>query len=126
MLLQPVQARQRYVEIVEPPNLIDIQLDSYEWLLKEGLRELLDNFSPISDFTQNLSLSFHDYYLGEPKYGIPECRNRDASYEAPLKVVVRLLNRSTGEMKESEVFLGELPLMTENGTFLSMGRSARW
>jgi len=121
MLLQPVQARQRYVEIVEPPNLIDIQLDSYEWLLKEGLRELLDNFSPISDFTQNLSLSFHDYYLGEPKYGIPECRNRDASYEAPLKVVVRLLNRSTGEMKESEVFLGELPLMTENGTFIING-----
>jgi DNA-directed RNA polymerase subunit beta len=121
MLLQPVEARKRYVEIVEPPNLIEIQLDSYEWLLRDGLRELLDNFSPITDLTQNLSLSFHDYYLGEPKYGIPECRERDATYEAPLKVVVRLLNRSTGEIKETEVFLGELPLMTENGTFIING-----
>ena len=121
MLLQPVEARQRCVEIVEPPNLIEVQLNSYEWLLKEGLRELFDNFSPITDFTGNLSLSFHDYYLGEPKYGIPECRDRDATYEAPLKVVVCLLNRSTGELKESEVFLGELPLMTENGTFMING-----
>ena len=121
MLLQPVEARRQYVEIAAPPNLIEVQLSSYEWLLKEGLRELFDNFSPIEDFTGNLSLSFHEYYLGEPKYNIPECRDRDATYEAPLKVVVRLLNRSTGEMKESEVFLGELPLMTENGTFMVNG-----
>ena len=108
-------------EIVAPPNLIEIQVNSYRWFLAEGLRELFDNFSPIEDFTGNLSLSFHDYYLGEPKWAIEECRDRDATYEAPLKVVVRMLNRSTGELKESEVFLGELPLMTDNGTFVVNG-----
>ena len=108
-------------DVVPPPNLIEIQLNSYRWFLEHGFRELFDDFSPVEDFTQNLSLSFHDYYLGEPKYSIEECRDRDATYEAPLKVVVRLLNRSTGEVKESEVFLGELPLMTDNGTFIVNG-----
>jgi DNA-directed RNA polymerase subunit beta len=108
-------------ETVQPPNLIEIQLNSYRWFLEKGLRELFDDFSPIEDFTQNLSLTFHDYYLGEPKYSIEECRQRDATYEAPLKVVVRLLNRSVGEVKESEVYLGDLPLMTDNGTFIVNG-----
>jgi len=116
-----VRGRDTQREIAEPPNLIEIQLDSYRWFLAEGLRELFDNFSPIEDFTGNLSLSFLDYYLGEPKHNIEECRDRDATYEAPLKVVVRLTNRSTGELKESEVFLCELPLMTDKGTFVVNG-----
>ena len=108
-------------DIQPPPKLIEIQINSYNWFLQPGLRELLDNFSPIEDFTGNLSLSFHDFYLGEPKWTMDECRDRDATFEAPLKVVVRMLNRSTGELKESEVFLGELPLMTDNGTFVVNG-----
>jgi DNA-directed RNA polymerase subunit beta len=103
------------------PNLIQLQLDSYRWFLQHGLKELFDYFSPIKDYTENLSLSFHSYYIGEPKYSTDECRERDATFEAPLKVVVRLRNESTGEDKESEVFLGELPLMTDNGTFVVNG-----
>jgi DNA-directed RNA polymerase subunit beta len=103
------------------PNLIEIQLDSYKWFLEHGLRELFRSFSPISDFTENLALSFHDYQLGEPKYPLDECRDRDLTYEAPLKVRVSLLNKSTGETVESDVFLGELALMTEKGTFVING-----
>jgi DNA-directed RNA polymerase subunit beta len=108
--------------------LIEIQLNSYEWFTREGLRELFVSFSPIEDFTGNLALSFCDpqdgeprYYLGEPKYDIYECRDRDATYEAPLKTRVWLHHRRTGEIKESEVYLGELPIMTENGTFVING-----
>jgi len=108
-------------DTVAPPNLIEVQLNSFRWFLQQGLRALFDDFSPIEDFTQNLSLTFHDYYLGEPKYSIAECRQRDATYEAPLKVVVRLLNRTIGEVKESEIYLGDLPLMTDNGTFIVNG-----
>src|SRR5512140_1541687 len=112
----------------EIPNLIEIQLDSYRWFQEEGLRELFKSFSPIEDFTGNLALSFCDpqddepkYYLGEPKYDLYECRARDATFEAPLKARVWLHNRRTGEIKESEVYLGELPIMTENGTFVING-----
>jgi DNA-directed RNA polymerase subunit beta len=112
----------------EMPNLIEIQLDSYAWFTREGLKELFRSFSPIEDFTGNLALSFCDpqdnepkYHLGEPKYDIYECRDRDATYEAPLKARVWLHNRRTGEIKESEVYLGELPIMTENGTFVVNG-----
>ena len=119
----------RHSEVVaEIPNLIEIQLRSYEWFTRDGLRDLFTNFSPIEDFTGNLALSFCDpqdeepkYYLGEPKYDIYECRDRDATYEAPLKARVWLHNRRTGEIKESEVYLGELPIMTENGTFVING-----
>jgi DNA-directed RNA polymerase subunit beta len=114
--------------VAEIPNLIEIQLDSYDWFREHGLRELFVNFSPIEDFTGNLALSFCDpqddepkYYLGEPKYDIYECRDRDATYEAPLKARVWLHHRRTGEIKESEVYLGELPIMTENGTFVING-----
>jgi DNA-directed RNA polymerase subunit beta len=110
------------------PNLIEIQLNSYDWFTREGLRELFVSFSPIEDFTGNLALSFCDpqdgeprYYLGEPKYDIYECRDRDATFEAPLKSRVWLHHRRTGEIKESEVYLGELPIMTENGTFVING-----
>jgi DNA-directed RNA polymerase subunit beta len=107
---------------VQPlPNLIEIQLRSYEWFKNQGLKELFDSFSPIEDFTLKLALNFHDYHLGEPKYGIAECRDRMVTFEAPLKVVVRLHNRATGEVKESEVYLGELPLMTGTGTFVVNG-----
>jgi DNA-directed RNA polymerase subunit beta len=114
--------------VADIPNLIEIQLNSYEWFTKEGLKELFRSFSPIEDFTGNLALSFCDpqddepkYYLGEPKYDIYECRDRDATFEAPLKARVWLHNRRTGEIKESEVYLGELPIMTENGTFVING-----
>jgi DNA-directed RNA polymerase subunit beta len=103
------------------PNLIEIQLNSYFWFLREGLRELFDNFSPIEDFAGTLRLSFGEYTLGEPKYSIEECRDRDATYEAPLKVKVQLLNTTTGEVKESEVYLGDLPIMTDTGTFVING-----
>ncbi len=119
--------RQDYVA-ADIPNLIEIQLNSYAWFREHGLRELFVNFSPIQDFTGNLALSFCDpqdgepnYYLGEPKYDIYECRDRDATYEAPLKARVWLHHRRTGEIKESEVYLGELPIMTENGTFVING-----
>ncbi|MDH4179539.1 MAG: DNA-directed RNA polymerase subunit beta, partial [Armatimonadota bacterium] len=119
--------RQDYVA-ADIPNLIEIQLKSYEWFREQGLRELFVNFSPIEDFTGNLALSFCDpqdgepnYYLGEPKYDIYECRDRDVTYEVPLKARVWLHHRRTGEIKESEVYLGELPIMTENGTFVVNG-----
>ena len=114
--------------VAEIPNLIEIQLNSYAWFQSEGLRELFRNFSPIEDFTGNLALSFCDpqddepkYYLGEPKYDLQECQDRDATFEAPLKARVWLHHRRTGEIKESEVYLGELPMMTENGTFVING-----
>ncbi len=112
----------------EIPNLIEIQLNSYRWFQTEGLRELFKNFSPIEDFTGNLSLSFCDpkdgepkYTLGEPKYDLRECRDRDATYEVPLKCRVWLTNKRTGEIKESELYLGELPIITDTGTFIING-----
>ena len=116
-----VKGRSPGREVQPLPNLIEVQLNSYEWFKDVGLRELFDSFSPIEDFTNKLALSFHEYHLGEPKYDIAECRDRMVTFEAPLKVVVRLNNRDTGEMKESEVYLGELPLMTETGTFVVSG-----
>jgi len=103
------------------PNLVEVQLQSYEWFLKEALRELFDNFSPIEDFTGTLSLEFLDYNLGEPKYAAQACRDRDMTFEMPLKVKVRLVNKETGELKESEVYLGEIPCMTDKGTFVING-----
>lgn len=113
------RARKRQAEQI--PNLIEIQLNSYNWFLREGLRELFDNFSPIEDFTGNLRLTFREYTLGDPKYTIEECRDRDTTYEVPLKVQVQLLNTTTGELKESEVYLGDLPIMTDTGTFIING-----
>ena len=85
-------------EIMEMPNLIEIQRDSYQWFLDEGLMEMFEEISPISDFTGNLSLEFVNYSLGEPKYDVDECRERDATYAAPLRVKVRLINKETGEV----------------------------
>ena len=111
----------RISEVLELPNLIEIQTASYEWFLEEGLKEMFKDISPIEDFTGNLSLEFVDYSLGEPKYPVDESKDRDVTYNAPLRVKVRLLNNETGEVKEQEVFMGDFPLMTDTGTFVING-----
>lgn len=109
-------------EVVDMPDLIDIQKQSYEWFLKSGLRDVLYDASPIADFSGNLLLEFVDYRLEEEtKYSIEEAKERNTSYSSRLQVQVRLINRETGEIKEQEIFLGDLPIMTENGTFLING-----
>lgn len=122
-LVQTAQAREHLhqFDTVEVPNLVEMQLESYQWFLNIGLRELFDSFSPIEDFTGTMSLEFLDYTLGEPKFAPDECRERDLTYEMPMKVKVRVVNKETGELKESEVYLGELPCMTERGTFIING-----
>ncbi|MFG6150722.1 DNA-directed RNA polymerase subunit beta [Halobacillus sp. B23F22_1] len=111
----------RISEVLDLPNLIEIQTASYEWFLEEGLKEMFKDISPIEDFTGNLSLEFVDYSLGEPKYPVDESKDRDVTYNAPLRVKVRLLNNETGEVKEQEVFMGDFPLMTDTGTFIING-----
>ncbi|MBO8178400.1 MAG: DNA-directed RNA polymerase subunit beta [Bacillus sp. (in: Bacteria)] len=111
----------RISEVLELPNLIEIQTSSYQWFLDEGLREMFQDISPIEDFTGNLSLEFIDYSLGEPKYSVEEAKERDVTYSAPLRVKVRLVNKETGEVKDQEVFMGDFPLMTETGTFIING-----
>ncbi|MBY0121909.1 DNA-directed RNA polymerase subunit beta [Bacillus sp. S/N-304-OC-R1] len=111
----------RISEVLELPNLIEIQTSSYQWFLDEGLREMFQDISPIEDFTGNLSLEFIDYSLGEPKYSVEESKERDVTYSAPLRVKVRLVNKETGEVKDQDVFMGDFPLMTETGTFVING-----
>jgi len=111
----------RIREVLDVPNLIAVQKESYQWFLEEGLREVFRDISPIKDFTENLVLEFIDYSLGEPKHTVEECKERDVTYSAPLKVKVRLINQTTGEVKEQEVFMGDFPLMTEAGTFVING-----
>lgn len=109
-------------EVVDMPDLIDIQKQSYEWFLKSGLRDVLSDASPITDFSGNLLLEFVDYRLeDETKYSIEEAKERNTSYSSRLQVQVRLINRETGEIKEQEIFLGDLPVMTNSGTFLING-----
>ena len=111
----------RIAEVLELPNLIAVQRTSFQWFLSKGLKEIFEDFSPIQDFTGNLVLEFFDYTLGEPKYSVDDCKERDATYAVPLKVRVRLINQETGEVKEQEVFMGDFPMMTENGTFIING-----
>jgi DNA-directed RNA polymerase subunit beta len=113
----------RIEEVLDMPNLIEVQKNSYKWFLEEGLREVFRDVSPIQDYTGNLVLEFPDYRLEteNPKYTVEECKERDATYSAPLKVKVRLINKETGEVKEQEIFMGDFPLMTENGTFIYNG-----
>ncbi|MGW8959864.1 DNA-directed RNA polymerase subunit beta [Paenibacillus sp. NPDC055715] len=111
----------RINEVLEVPNLIEIQQKSYDWFLEEGLREMFRDISPIQDFTGNLILEFIDYSLGEPKYTVDDAKERDVTYAAPLRVKVRLINKETGEVKEQEVFMGDFPLMTDTGTFIING-----
>ena len=109
-------------EVCEMPNLIQIQTDSYKWFVEEGLREVFEDISPIKDYADNLILEFIDYSLSDtPKYEQEECKERDVTYAAPLRVKVRLINKETGEVKEQEVFMGDFPLMTEKGTFIYNG-----
>ena len=122
----PVGDRTRYSyarinEILPMPHLIDIQRKSYEWFIQEGLCDIFHDISPIKDFTGNLELSFENFELGKPKYGVEECKERDESYSAPMNVKVRLVYKDTGEIKESSVFMGDFPLMTETGTFVING-----
>ena len=113
----------RQKEVLEMPNLIEVQKDSYEWFLKEGLKEVFDDISPIADYSGHLSLEFVDFTLCEDdvKYTIDECKERDATYAAPLKVRVRLYNKENDEINEHEIFMGDLPLMTKTGTFVING-----
>ena len=108
-------------EIMVMPNLIEVQRNSYKLFLEEGLKETFSEVSPIQDFTGNLVLEFVDYSLGEPKYDVDECKERDATYAAPLRLKVRLINKETGEVKEQEVFMGDFPIMTTKGTFIING-----
>ena len=109
-------------EVLDMPDLIEIQKNSYERFLAEGLGDVLKDISPITDYSENLVLEFVDYHISEtPKYDVEECKERDVNYAAPLKVQVRLLNKETGEVKEQEVFMGDFPLMTEKGTFIING-----
>ncbi len=103
------------------PDLISIQTESYKWFCEVGLKELFDSFSPIEDYTGNMALEFLDYTIGEPTRSMKECRERDATYEAPLHTKVRLVNKQIPEITESEVYLGELPIMTDRGKFIING-----
>lgn len=111
----------RISEVLDLPNLIEIQTASYEWFLEEGLKEMFSDISPIEDFSGNLSLEFVDYSFGEIEYPVEEAKERDVTYNAPLRVKVRLINNQTGEVKEQEVFMGNFPLMTDTGTFIING-----
>ncbi len=109
-------------EVLDMPNLIEIQKNSYQWFLEEGLKDVFNDTTTITDYTGNLSLEFLDYRLSDtPKYTVEECKERDVTYAAPLYVRARLINKETGEIKESEVFMGDFPLMTESGTFVING-----
>ena len=113
----------RIDEVLDMPNLIEVQKNSYQWFLDEGLREVFRDVSGITDYTGNLVLDFVDYKLDsdKPNYSVDECKERDATYAAALRVTARLLNKESGEIKESEVFMGDFPLMTDSGTFVING-----
>ena len=112
----------RHEEIMPMPNLLEIQKTSYQWFLDTGLREVFADVGSIGDYGGTLELSFIDYSMDEPpKYSVEECKARDATYAAPLKVSVRLRNRETEEIKEQEIFMGDFPLMTKSGTFVING-----
>lgn len=112
----------RINEVLDMPNLIEVQKNSYKWFLEEGLKEVFGDVSSITDYTGNLVLTFVDYRLEDkPKYTVEECKERDVTYSAPLRVTARLLNKETGEVKEQEIFMGDFPLMTDSGTFVING-----
>ena len=124
--LVPAGKRQRRTfakipEILEVPNLIALQRDSFKWFLDEGLRETFRDISPIEDFTGNLAVDFGEHEFGDPKYSVEECKEKDMSYQAPLFVDVSFINKETGEVKEQQVFMGDFPLMTDRGTFIING-----
>ena len=111
----------RLKHVLDLPNLIDIQKASFQWFLDEGLRETIDDISPITDYTGTLAVEFGDYEFGEPANSIADCREKDLTYQAPLSMTVRFVNTETGEIREQRVFMGDFPMMTENGTFIING-----
>jgi DNA-directed RNA polymerase subunit beta len=111
----------RLEHVLDLPNLIDIQKASFQWFLDEGLRETIDDISPIEDYTGSLAVEFGAYKFGEPQFSIKECREKDLSYQAPLSMTVRFVNKDTGEIREQTVFMGDFPMMTEHGTFIING-----
>ena len=112
----------RHEEVMAMPNLLEIQKKSYRWFLETGLHEVFEDVASITDYAGNLELSFIDFSMNEqPKYDVEECKARDATYAAPMKVSVRLHNKETGEIKEQEIFMGDFPLMTQSGTFVING-----
>ncbi len=111
----------RVKQVLELPNLIDIQKASFGWFLNEGLRETIDDISPIEDYTGTLAVEFGEYRFGEPQFSIKECREKDLTYQAPLSMTVRFVNKETGEIREQTVFMGDFPMMTEYGTFIING-----
>jgi len=111
----------RLKHVIDLPNLIDIQKASFEWFLKEGLQETIDDISPIEDYTGTLAVEFGDYWFGEPQFSIKECREKDLTYQAPLSMSIRFVNTETGEIREQTVFMGDFPMMTEHGTFIING-----
>jgi DNA-directed RNA polymerase subunit beta len=111
----------RLKHVLDLPNLIDIQKASFDWFLKEGLRETIDDISPIEDYTGTLAVEFGEYEFGEPQFSIQECREKDLTYQAPLSMTVRFVNKETGEIREQRVFMGDFPMMTHWGTFIING-----
>ncbi len=111
----------RLKHVLDLPNLIDIQRESFEWFLNEGLRETIDDISPIEDYTGSLAVEFGEYEFGLPQFSIQECREKDLTYQAPLSMTVRFVNKDTGEIREQRVFMGDFPMMTEWGTFIING-----
>ena len=112
----------RHEEILDMPNLLEVQKHSYQWFLEKGLQEVFKDVASITDYAGNLELSFISYSMNEPpKYNVEECKARDATYAAPIKVMVRLRNKETEEIKEQEIFMGDFPLMTESGSFVING-----
>ena len=111
----------RLKHVIDLPNLIDIQKASFEWFLKEGLQETIDDISPIEDYTGTLAVEFGDYWFGEPQFSIKECREKDLTYQAPLSMSIRFVNTETGEIREQTVFMGDFPMMTDHGTFIING-----
>ncbi|HET9322478.1 MAG TPA: hypothetical protein VFO03_01250, partial [Gaiellaceae bacterium] len=118
---RPRKSFSRLKHVLDLPNLIDIQKASFRWFLDEGLRETIDDISPIEDYTGTLAVEFGDYKFGDPQFTIQECREKDLTYQVPLSMTVRFVNKETGEIREQTVFMGDFPMMTENGTFVING-----
>ena len=115
------QGFSRLEHVLDLPNLIDIQKASFDWFLEEGLRETIDDISPIEDYTGTLAVEFGDYEFGQPQFSIKECREKDLTYQVPLSMTVRFVNKDTGEIREQRVFMGDFPMMTPWGTFVING-----